>query len=214
MITHTHATLSLECRENSWHLNRAATPVASLAWLWEACERKHAYYANPRGAQSAGCRSVHQRSLQKHDHLVEIQHLHFQVLGAECRTFVWAVDISPFQRKTTRMQFAAHVLRRGGMELEFSQHNQTGAQRKVKDGRSPGRQNAHEHHLQLSALLWTTALASWTPRRALGGNNVLQSLGTKTVPSSCHCQVSPRLLCFINPQHSSAKPSVLFTFAS
>lgn len=69
--------------------------------------------------KSTGCRSVHQHSLQKHDHLVEIQHLHFQVLGAERRTFVCTVDISPFKKKTTWMQFAAHVLWKGGMELEL-----------------------------------------------------------------------------------------------
>lgn len=55
-----------------------------------------------------------------HDHPAEIQHLSFRLLGAERPTFVCAVDISPFRRKTTRMQFAAHVLRRGGMEPEFS----------------------------------------------------------------------------------------------
>lgn len=96
--------------------HREVTPGASPVWLPQARESKDANYATLQRVRSPGGRRVRRCSLQKHDHLVQIQDLYFPVLGAKRRTFVCAVDISPFQRKTTPMQFAAHVLRRGGKE--------------------------------------------------------------------------------------------------
>lgn len=48
---------------------------------------------------------------------------------------------------------------------------------------SPGRRSARERHLQGTAMLWTMALASWTPRHLQG--------------------------CI--PQHSSTNPSMFFS---
>lgn len=59
------------------------TPGASPVWLPQARETKHANYATPLCARSTGGWSVRRYSLQKHDHLVEIQDLYFWVLGAK-----------------------------------------------------------------------------------------------------------------------------------
>lgn len=100
--------------------------------------------------------------------------------AAERRTFVCAVDISPFQRKTTQMQFAGHVVRRGGMEPGFSAQRIRLEQlpqlcsKKEKNGRkrthetpnliSRGHPNACEPHLQLAAMLWTIRFVSQSSR--------------------------------------------------
>lgn len=75
---------------------------------------------------------------------------------------------------------------------------------------SRGHQNACEHHLLLTAMLWTATSASQSSHHLWGCNNTLLCTIQETA-SSCCCRVSARSLTLLIPQHSPPKPSAPFS---